>query len=156
MLIRLQQHAWDRERRARQARAPRIVLFASDPVIRLGLVSLLSGATICVQGFATSEQALRSLLSTTRIQALVAVGQDRAVALTMAREFAVPVSLIVATHADAQLLQDLDVGAWSSPGVVRLRCMWVRRLKRSRAAIGGGRRRIWGGWGQRVKELRSK
>jgi DNA-binding NarL/FixJ family response regulator len=110
MLARLQQHALEREMRARRADTPRIALFAPDPVMRLGLVSFLNGASVCVQGIATSEQALRSLLAATRIQALIAVGQDRASVLTVAQEFAVPVILIVATHAEAQLLQDLDVG----------------------------------------------
>jgi DNA-binding response OmpR family regulator len=55
MLARLQQHAWEQERRARQAEAPRIALFASDPVIRLGLVSLLNSAVVHIQGIATNE-----------------------------------------------------------------------------------------------------
>jgi DNA-binding NarL/FixJ family response regulator len=49
------------------------------------------------------------LLATTNVQALIAAGQDRARALTAAQEHTVPLILIVATHAEAQMLQDLDV-----------------------------------------------
>jgi DNA-binding NarL/FixJ family response regulator len=136
MLSRLQQHALDREMLARHADTPRIALFAPDPVIRLGLVSLLSGASVCVQGIATSEHALRSLLSATRIQALIAVGQDRARALTIAREFAVPLIVIVATCLEAQMLQDLDVAGVvvSSDGAA------VRQMSAAIEAVANGAR----------------
>jgi DNA-binding NarL/FixJ family response regulator len=108
LLARLQQKALETETQARQANATRVALFAADPVIRFGLRALLSGMTIAIRGEASTEQTLRELLAGTRTHALVAAGQDRAVALSVAREYGVALILVVPTRGDAHALARMD------------------------------------------------
>jgi DNA-binding NarL/FixJ family response regulator len=107
-LARLQQKALETETQARQANAARVALFAADPVIRFGLRALLSSMTVVIRGEASTEQALRELLAGTRTHALVAAGQDRAVALAVAREYGVALILVVPTRSDAHALVRVD------------------------------------------------
>lgn len=109
LLSRLQQKALETELQARQADATRVALFATDPMTRLGLRTLLNSDTIAVQGEAMTEESLYALFATNLIQVLIAAGQDRAVALAAAREHGVPVVVVVPTFADAQVLARHDI-----------------------------------------------
>jgi DNA-binding NarL/FixJ family response regulator len=108
LLARLQQKALETETQARQANATRVALFAADPVVRFGLRALLSSMTLAIRGEASTEQALRELLAGTRTHALVAAGQDRAVALSVAREYDIALILVVPTRGDAYALARVD------------------------------------------------
>jgi DNA-binding NarL/FixJ family response regulator len=104
LLRRVQQQARETEARARRDQAPRIVIFAGDPLQRCGLRALLSAVAIRLEGEAATEVELRGVLMARRPQVLVAAGSDRAVVLVVAQAYQVPVVLVLPSASEAQAL----------------------------------------------------
>jgi DNA-binding NarL/FixJ family response regulator len=81
-----------------------VVLFAHDPLQRYGLRALLSNAAIRLEGEAATETELHEALIVRRPHVLLAAGSDRALVLTVAQVYQVPVVLVLPNASEAEAL----------------------------------------------------
>jgi DNA-binding NarL/FixJ family response regulator len=107
LLMRLQLKAAEAERASREEHAPRVLVYAPDPLVRRGLLQLVEQADLFVVGSATSRAEAQRLVASNVTQAIVAAAADSAASLAIAQQVQLPVVLISPTAAVASALATL-------------------------------------------------